>query len=63
MYCYPLFLWMKHYGMTIYIKPFQEHFGSVPICFHFVADINHFHFVRKVKKLHDENNSEEHVVS
>ena len=50
---------MKHYGMTIYIKPFQEHFGSVPICFHFVADINHF--VRKVKKFQDENNSEEHV--
>ena len=53
----------QRYGMTIHIKPFQEHFGSVPICFHFVADINHFHFVRKVKKLHDENNSEEHVVS
>ena len=33
---------MKRYGMTIEIKPFQEHFGSVPICFHFVADINHF---------------------
>ena len=34
---------MKRYGMTIEMKPFQEHFGSVPICFHFVADINHFH--------------------
>lgn len=47
---------MKHCVMTIHIKPFQEHFGLVPICFHFVADI-------KVKKLQDENNSEEHVVS